>query len=202
MDNNSNARISQSRERYIGILRDKVRRQGIGAMIDWLDKETDFFTAPASTRYHGAETGGLCQHSLNVYYNLVFGYEKIQKRYELPEISDETMAVVALFHDLCKIGCYKESFRNVKDDNGVWQKVKSYNFDDPLPFGHGEKSVNMIRDFISLSWEEAMAIRYHMGAFRTEDIRNLSKVYETYPIAFALAVADMEATYFMETIHS
>jgi hypothetical protein len=105
---------------------------------------------------------------------------------------------VSLLHDVCKINCYKSGTRNVKDDNGVWQKVPVYNFDDQLPYGHGEKSVYIISGFMRLSREEAFAIRFHMGFSGTEDKGSVGKAFEKFPLAFALSVADMEATYFLE----
>ena len=108
------------------------------------------------------------------------------------------IAITALLHDLCKIGCYHKSFRNVKDETGKWQQVPSYNFDDPLPYGHGEKSVYIISGFMKLKREEAFAIRYHMGFSNTDDKNSVGKAFEQYPLAFAVSIADMEATYFLE----
>ena len=112
--------------------------------------------------------------------------------------SDETVALVSLLHDVCKIGCYKAGTRNVKDENGVWQKVPTYHFDDPLPYGHGEKSVYILSGFMRLSREEAFAIRFHMGFSGQEDKGSVGKAFEKFPLAFALSVADMEATHFLE----
>ena len=93
---------------------------------------------------------------------------------------------------------YKPGFRNVKDDNGVWQKVPTYEIDDKLPYGHGEKSVYMISGFMRLTREEAFAIRYHMGFSGDEPARNVGAAFEMFPLAFALSTADMEATFFLE----
>ena len=109
----------------------------------------------------------------------------------------ETIAIVSLLHDLCKINCYKKGTRNVKKD-GQWIQVPNYEFDDQMPYGHGEKSVYMISGYMRLTREEAFAIRYHMGFSGNEDARNVGKAFEMFPIAFALSVADMEATYFIE----
>ena len=105
---------------------------------------------------------------------------------------------MALLHDLCKINCYKPGFRNVKDESGTWIKVPTFEYDDKMPYGHGEKSVYIINGFMRLSREEAFAIRYHMGFSGTEDARNVGNAFEMYPLAFALSTADMEATYFIE----
>ena len=122
----------------------------------------------------------------------------IQELYGL-EYSGESIAIVALCHDLCKVGCYKKGFRNVKDDaTGKWEKVPTYTFDDPLPYGHGEKSVYITNGFIRLTREEAMAIRWHMGFSGPEDNRMVGQALQKYPLAFALATADMEASYFLE----
>jgi hypothetical protein len=104
-----------------------------------------------------------------------------------------------LLHDLCKIGVYKKGYRNVKDESGKWVKVETYEYDDQLPYGHGEKSVYIITGFMRLTREEAFAIRYHMGYSSTEDPRNVSAAFEMFPLAFALSTADSEATYFVET---
>ncbi|MEG0873884.1 MAG: hydrolase, partial [Clostridiales bacterium] len=111
---------------------------------------------------------------------------------------EETVAIVALLHDLCKINCYKPGFRNVKDENGKWQKVPSYDYEDDLPYGHGEKSVYIISGFMALTREEAFAVRYHMGFSGVEDNRNVGDSFRRFPLAFALSTADMEATYFIE----
>ena len=159
----------------------------------------DFFVAPASTRYHGAYAGGLCEHSINVYECLkdYLKRPRVQELYHL-HCSEESLAVVSLLHDVCKINCYKPSFRNVKDENGVWKKVPTFEFDDPLPYGHGEKSVYIIGGFLRLSREEAFAIRFHMGFSGSEEVRLVGNAFERFPLAFALATADMEATYFLE----
>lgn len=154
------------KEEFIEIFREKITRPGADALLDYLENKSDFFTAPASARYHGAYAGGLCDHSLNVYHCLVdyLARERVQELYGL-EYSEESVAVVALLHDLCKVGCYKKSFRNVKNDaTGQWERVPTFTFDDPLPYGHGEKSVYIANGFIRLTREEAMAIRWHMAS--------------------------------------
>ena len=189
-----------AKEEFIEIYQATVQREGAAALLDYLQSPaSDFFTAPASTRYHGAYEGGLVEHSLNVYDCLKDYMERprVEELYGLTA-SEETIAICALLHDLCKINCYKPGFRNVKDESGAWRKVPTYEFDDAMPYGHGEKSVYIINGFLRLTREEAFAIRYHMGVSGTEDIRNVGKAFERYPLAFALATADMEATYFLE----
>lgn len=191
---------AQAREEFLSIYRQNITRDGADKLLEYLDsKASDFFTAPASQRFHGAHEGGLVTHSVNVYHCLkaYLARERVREDYGMT-YDDETVAVAALLHDVCKIGCYKPGFRNVKDENGVWQKVPSYDYDDKLPYGHGEKSVYIVNGFIRLSREEAFAIRYHMGFSGLEDKRNIGEAFERFPLAFALNVADMEATYFLE----
>ena len=157
-----------SKEEFVEIFTSCITRDGADKLLDFLEHKCDFFTAPASARYHGAYEGGLCEHSLNVYHCLVdyLQRERVQELYGL-EYGEESVAIVALLHDLCKVGCYKKGFRNVKNDaTGQWEKVPSYTFDDPLPYGHGEKSVYIANGYIRLTREEAMAIRWHMGFSR------------------------------------
>ncbi|HWS41627.1 MAG TPA: HD domain-containing protein [Pseudoflavonifractor sp.] len=188
-----------TREEFIGIFKANIHRDGADALLDYLEHKSDFFTAPASARFHGAYAGGLCEHSLNVYHCLVdyLARPRVQELYGL-EYSPETVAVAALLHDLCKIGCYKAGKRNVKGPDGKWAEVPTYTFEDPLPYGHGEKSVYIATGFMRLSREEAMAIRWHMGFSGPEDDRTVGQAFQQFPLAFALATADMEATYFLE----
>lgn len=189
-----------ARQEFIDIYQKYIKREGADKLLQHLmSPASDFFTAPASTRFHGAYEGGLVEHSLNVYECLhdYMNRERVQELYGL-EASEETIAIVALLHDLCKMNFYKQGFRNVKDDNGVWQKVPTYEIEDKLPYGHGEKSVYIISGFMRLTREEAFAIRYHMGFSGSEEPRNVGAAFEMFPLAFALSTADMEATYFLE----
>lgn len=193
-----------ARDKFIQIFKSKIKREGADKLLDFIcSPSSDFFTAPASARYHSAYEGGLCEHSINVYECLVAYLDRdvAREKYKL-NYSDETIAIVALLHDLCKMNIYKVSYRNAKNEQGVWEKVPYYEFDDSLPYGHGEKSVYMISPFMKLSREEAFAIRYHMGFSNTENqmaTNNVSKAFEMYPLAFALSTADMEATYYLES---
>lgn len=189
-----------AKEEFIEIYRENIRREGADKLLEYLmSPSSDFFTAPASTRYHGAYEGGLVEHSLNVYECLCdyLARERIQELYGI-EASEETVAIVSLLHDICKMNFYKKSFRNVKDENGVWNKVPTYEIDDRLPYGHGEKSVYIVSGFMRLTREEAFAIRYHMGFSGNEEARDVGKAFEMFPLAFALSTADMEASYFLE----
>lgn len=188
------------KDEFIEIYQKNIKREGADRLLaHLLSPASDFFTAPASTRFHGAYEGGLAEHSLNVYECLCdyLARDRVKELYGI-EASAETIAIVALLHDLCKMNFYKPGFRNVKDDNGVWQKVPTYEIDDKLPYGHGEKSVYMISGFMRLTREEAFAIRYHMGFSGNEPAGNVGSAFEMFPLAFALSTADMEATYFLE----
>ena len=189
-----------SKERFVDIFQTKVKREGADKLLDYLlSPQSDFFVAPANARFHGSYAGGLVDHSLNVYDCLVdyLSRPRVKELYGLLP-SEESVAIAALLHDLCKINCYKPGTRNVKDENGKWQTVPTYTFDDPLPYGHGEKSVYIANGYIRLTREEAMAIRWHMGFSGPEDSRTVGQAFQKYPLAFALATADMEASYFLE----
>ena len=193
-------RTLSNEERFIAIFKSKIRREGADRLLDFLCSDnSDFFTAPASTQYHGAYPGGLLEHSLNVYDCLCdyMARDRVRNLYGL-DYSEESIAIAALLHDLCKIGVYKKGFRNVKDEKGAWQRVDTFEYDDQLPYGHGEKSVYIITGFMRLTREEAFAIRYHMGYSSTEDQRNIASAFEMFPLAFAVSTADSEATYFIE----
>ncbi len=191
-----------NKERFIKIFTENIKREGADKLLEYLlSPASDFFTAPASARFHCSFEGGLCEHSLNVY-DCLKGYlesPRIKEQFGF-EYSEESIAIVALLHDLCKVGIYKKGFRNVKDERGVWQRVDTFEYDDRLPYGHGEKSVYIISGYMKLTREEAFAIRYHMGySSEREDPRNVSLAFEMFPLAFAVSVADSEATYFVES---
>ncbi len=201
MNITENTDAKKCRERFLQIYNDKIKREGADALLDFLtSKSSDFFVAPASARFHNAKEGGLVEHSLNVYDCLCdyLSRKRVTDEYKM-NYSEESVAIVSLLHDLCKINVYKPGFRNVKDEFGVWQKVPTFEFDDRMPYGHGEKSVYIISGYMKLTREEAFAIRYHMGFSGTEDQRNIGRAFEMYPLAFALSTADSEATYFVES---
>ena len=186
-------------EEFTEIYQQYIHREGADKFLDYLQNKSDFFTAPASTRFHGSYAGGLAQHSINVYHCLraYLERQRVKEDYGM-EYSDETIALVSLLHDVCKTGCYREGSRNVKGPDGKWQAVPTFFYEDPLPYGHGEKSVYILSGFLRLTREEAMAIRWHMGFSGDEDKRLVGQALQQYPLAFALSVADMEATYFLE----
>lgn len=186
------------KEEFIEIYNSKIKREGADKLLEYL-LNSDFFTAPASTRFHGSYEGGLVEHCLNVYKCLVdyLSRPRVKEVYGM-EYSDESIAIAALLHDICKVGCYIPGTRNVKKD-GQWIQVPTYEFHDSLPYGHGEKSVYIISGFMRLTREEAFAIRYHMGfAENANNINNIGTSFEQFPLAFALCTSDMEATYFLE----
>ena len=187
-----------SKERFIEIFKEKITRDGADKLLEFLEK-SDFFTAPASTRYHGAHEGGLLEHSLNVYDCLcdILARPRMKELYGV-HYSDESIAIAALMHDVCKVNFYKTSFRNAKDETGRWVSVPYYTIEDTLPYGHGEKSVYIVSGFLRLTRDEAFAIRYHMGFSGTEDPGNVGRALEMFPLAYALCCADMEAAFLME----
>lgn len=188
------------KEEFIQIYQEHIHREGSAELLDYLENKSDFFTAPASARFHGAYAGGLCDHSVNVFRCLeaYLARERVKEVYGM-DYPMESAAIAGLLHDVCKIGLYKPGFRNVKDDvTGKWERVPSYSYDDRLPYGHGEKSVYIVSGFMRLTREEAMAIRWHMGFSGPEDDRMVGQALQQYPLAFALATADMEASYFLE----
>lgn len=197
-------RNMSDKEEFIELYKSMITREGADKLLEYLlSKSSDFFVAPASTKFHYSFEGGLVKHSLNVYHCLksYLERERVIDTYQL-SYNDETIAIVALLHDLCKMNSYKKGTRNVKNEAGVWQSVEVFEFDDKLPYGHGEKSVYIISGFMRLNREEAFAIRYHMGFSGTEDKRNVGAAFEMFPLAFALSIADMEATFLLESKES
>ena len=183
-----------AKQEFIEIFQENVKRPGSEKLLEWLS-QSDFFIAPASTKYHSAFEGGLVQHSLNV-------YKLLKKRCAEYGITDgESIAICGLLHDICKANFYTISYRNAKNERGQREKVPYYTVDDQFPFGHGEKSVFVIERFMRLRENEAIAIRWHMGGF-DEAAKSggfsISHAYEKYPLAVLLHMADLEATYLSE----
>ena len=188
------------KDEFIEIYTTNIKREGADNLLEYLlSPKSDFFTAPASTRFHGSYEGGLLEHSLNVYHCLkdYAARDRVKNVYGL-NASEETLALTALLHDICKVNFYSVDYRNSKNAQGVWEKVPYYTIDDKLPYGHGEKSVYIISGYMRLTREEAFAIRYHMGFSGNDDVNSVGKSFEMFPLAFALSVADMEATYYLE----
>ena len=192
--------VMTNKEKFIEIYNTYIKREGADKLLDFLTspEKSDFFTAPASTRFHGNYEGGLLEHSLNVYECLVdfCNTDRFKNKFGF-SYSNESLAIAALLHDLCKVNFYKTEMRNVKK-NGVWESVPYYTIEDNLPYGHGEKSVYIISGYMKLTRDEAFAIRYHMGFSGPEDANQVGRALEMFPLAFALCVADQEASYYME----
>ncbi len=179
---------------FIAAFTANITRQGSAQLLEWM-QTTDFFSAPASTRFHGACENGLVMHSINV-------YQVIMSRFGDSGENPESLAICGLLHDLCKANFYKAGFRNVKnDETGAWSKVPSYSVQDAFPYGHGEKSVYLIERFMRLKPAEAVAIRWHMGGF-DDAVRGgsfaISEAWRNYPLGVMLHIADLEATYLLE----
>lgn len=191
------------KEKFLEIYRENITRPGSEEFLKWLET-TDFFDAPASTRFHLSRPGGLVEHSIHV-------YERLKKLYNVEKYGDlsevdvfpeaETIAICGLLHDICKANFYGVEMRNRKNEQGQWEKYPFYIVDDQLPYGHGEKSVYIISSFMKLSREEAMAIRWHMGFSDTEFKGggfSVGNAFDKFPLAVLTHIADLQATYLDE----
>lgn len=194
-------------ERFESLLR-STERAGIDNLMEFIRK-SDFYTAPASTRYHSCHEGGLLEHTLNVYDRLVSKFnDELWK--EKVDVGSDSLIIAALLHDLCKSYFYGTELKNKKvySDNGTksdsngrfdWVTVPSYTVDDKIPYGHGEKSVMMIEEYIKLKPMERYAIRWHMGFSEPKENWNtLGTAMRKYPLILALHMADLESTYLLE----
>lgn len=171
-----------------------TKRKGVKEVINYLE-QSDFTVAPASTRYHGDYEGGLLDHSLHVYHEAM-RLKDLSKLFNLP---DESVIIAALLHDICKVNFYKVEMRNVKE-NGTWVQKPYYTVDDPLPLGHGEKSVILLLALgLELTEVEISMIRGHMGGFVGDQYFNPSVLYNKYPECLIIHIADMIATYVVES---
>ncbi len=197
-----------------------VTRDGVAELMDYIKNKTDFYIAPASTQFHLACDGGLLQHSLNVYDCLVAKKESPVWKKILETIPDESLVIMALLHDLCKVNFYVKGTKNQKtydpekvaaaenrqvkhDSMGdfIWETVLRYEIDDTMPLGHGEKSVMLINCFMKLNAPEIFAIRWHMGfSEEKSQYKAVGEAMERYPIVLALHEADLEATKLLEDV--
>lgn len=181
-----------NKERFLQLC-SQVKRDGMDGLLAWLEK-SDFFTAPASSRFHGAYEGGLLQHSLNVYDE----FKRLIAVYPEVKCDEESIVICTLFHDLCKVGMYTTEKRNRKNADGQWETYDAYKIEEKFCFGgHGSKSVYMLMRFIDLKPAEATAINNHMSAFGG-DVNSIGRAFEQYPFAWLLSVADQSATYILE----
>ena len=186
------------------------KRNGLDKLIDYI-RESDFYSAPASTRFHNCHEGGLLEHTLNVANRLTAKYyeDSIWKE-RLHDTEYESLLISALLHDICKANYYVAEPKNKKvySESGTksdgfgkydWQTVLGYSVNDKEPYGHGEKSVMIIEQFIELKPVERYAIRWHMGFTEAKENWNtLSAAIRKYPLILALFEADLEATYILE----
>ncbi len=187
--------IAQYKKEFKELI-NQVTRPGIDSLTEYISTKTDFFTAPASSFYHCNYDGGLLVHSMNVYKRLK-KLISIDKCYN-DQYSEETLIIVALFHDLCKANYYKVDYRNQKNEAGMWQKVPYYKHDEAFPVPHSQKSIIILQRYINLTDEEILAINAHMGGFdKNSDC--VSASFERSPLAVLLHVADLEATYLDES---
>lgn len=174
--------IERNKEKILELLKN-INRKGISKLIEYINN-SDYFTAPASTKYHLNITGGLAEHSLNVYNNL----KQRIKQHKI-NINEETIIICGILHDICKVNFYIQTGKN------------TYKVEDQLPIGHGEKSIFIINKYIELTKEEIIAIRYHMGAYdRTTQYPNNNSIgynnsLKEYELTILLHTADIEATW-------
>ncbi len=178
----------------------ETKRLGIESLLEFIRK-SDFYSAPASTRFHGAHEGGLLEHSLNVFDCLAEKKASDNAIWHkaLVNVQSESIIISSLLHDLCKTYFYTTEMRNKKNEQGQWEQVPFYSVNDLIPYGHGEKSVMMIEEYIKLLPAERYAIRWHMGSYEPKELWNtLGTAMEKYPLVLALHEADMEATYLLE----
>ncbi len=188
--------IISNKEEFLKIAREHIKREGIEELLNYL-ATTDFFECPASTKYHSAEAGGLCIHSINVFNRL----KKLAEDEFGEKVNLESVAIIGLFHDVCKANYYKTEYRNVKVD-GEWVQKPYFAVDEQLPYGHGEKSVYIINGYMRLTREEALAINWHMGGFDKRVMAgdySMAKAYYKYPLCTLTHIADIMATYLDET---
>ena len=195
-------------------------REGKGELMGYIRNKTDFFKAPASTQFHSSYEGGLLQHSLNVYDCLMAKKESPVWKKILEEIPEESLIIMALLHDLCKVNFYVQGIKNQKtydpekvavaeawqvkhDSMGdfIWESVLRYEVDDKMPLGHGEKSVMLINCFMKLKKHEIFAIRWHMGFSEEKaQYKTLGEAMEKWPVILALHEADLEASKLLEDV--
>ena len=183
------------KEEFIKLL-NSTNRENMDKLLEFIEK-TDFYKAPASTKFHGAFEGGLLEHSLKVYEILK---DKVEKAIIPIETPVESLIIIALLHDICKANFYKVDYRNAKNQFGEWEKVPYYTVEDTIPYGHGEKSVMMLTEYIKLTSEEKYCIRWHMGFSEPKELyTTLGQAYKKYPLVLLLNEADLEASYFFDT---
>lgn len=200
--------IESNKQEFLKICRENIKCQGIEDLLNWLENSSDFFTAPGSTIYHSAYPGGLVEHSLNVYKFAKELKDNVNPKLasfdvHAEQVTDEDVAIAALFHDICKVNYYVPCTKWKKDDSGSWASYQSYKIEDKFPCGHGEKSVIILQQFMRLTGQVILGIRWHMGSFSEG---TMSDIYQKqaflqaleYPLTLMLCIADQYATFMME----
>ncbi len=190
--------IEENKQEFLQIY-STIKREGADKLLEYITNSTDFFTAPASGRRHSAFEGGLCFHALNVYKRLKQNIISEYGQDYSSKISDESIAIIGLLHDICKVNTYTKDLRN-KKENGQWIQVPYFAYNNPLPYGHGEKSVYVVSAYMRLTREEAMAINWHMGPYdpRAQYSSDLDDAFQKFPIAVLTFVSDLEASFLDE----
>lgn len=200
--------IEENKKLFLDLV-GSIERDGINELVAFLEK-SDFFTAPASTRFHCSLPGGLALHSLNVYHMFEHKCKSEPFKSILGDMPEDSRKIITLLHDVCKTYMYEIDYRNKKiysdtgskrDEKGRfdWAAVEYYTINDRVPYGHGEKSVMMIEGYIKLQPFERYAIRWHMGFSEPKENWNtLGTAIEKYPVILALHQSDLEATYLLE----
>ena len=204
--------IEQNKDEFLRLISEiEIEDADTQGLVEFLDSN-DFFTAPASTQYHAAYEGGLCQHSLNVYHNLVKLYE--MNKGKVPEYSKNTLLVVALLHDISKVNFYEKYVVNKKIYNEKGSKSdnmgkfdwfaedawKTKDAHDRFVFGtHAQNSLMLVGRFIPLDIEESCAIvNHHCNTNDSNVLYDQSAILEKYPLATLLHLADMVSTFIDE----
>ncbi len=188
--------IAQAKENFDKIL-SLIKREGVNELVEWLKNETDFFSSPASTKYHGNFEGGLLIHSINVVRIALHIFNLIVKEKPELEYLRESVVISALFHDVCKANTYVKEKKWTKDSDNKWKEYDAWVVKDNLPLGHGEKSLYLLAKFIKLTPAEAMAIRWHMGAMEPSiNFLNSPQSYSYYeafdhPLVLIIQTADL-----------
>ena len=208
----SKEQIAKNKEEFISLINSINRDFDKERLIDWLENKSDFFTAPASTKYHGSFEGGLCEHSLNVYYalrNLHYGYmpeltattEEVEQGIHKYKYDEDTLKIVGLLHDISKANYYEIFSRNVKDSNGNWTQVLDYKVrDDKFIYGSDEQNTEfMVSTFIPLTVDEKVALLHKSGGKAFDSTQeNIPTIFNKYQLAVLLHCADMLSCYILE----
>lgn len=190
--------VEENKKIFIGLCR-SCAVEGMDELLMWL-AHTDWYTAPASSRFHLACAGGLVAHSLSVYERLL----ELADMYAPGEYEPEDLIISALFHDLCKVENYKKGSRNVKNpDTGKWETVPCYNIDQKFHVGHSQGSVILLQRFIKLKLPVMYAILGHMGAWDTSikgGDRYVSEIHDECHLAVLLHMADYISSKMFEEV--